>query len=272
MAASYPTSIKSFLTYQNQPGDANHIVPDPSNPAQTVDLTYDRAKVTNEIHDEVIAIEQTMGMLPPQPMGNAIFDLYFGKSPGIADPVTGAVPPAPPPSHNHGHQQIAGRDADDHPQYMRVDGARGFSAAVSAPDAWWSNQLITLEQGQGSGLNSSQVNSVIQTALANASTAPMTGPAPQRYRMTGGFLYGYTNASGNIYVDYSAANFAGILTFVYMKNPHPGGSHYGYVYQYQEDQLALLSISNQGAWIQFIEDIVVDRQALVAMTWIAVGV
>lgn len=272
MAASYPISIKSFLTYQNQPGDNNHVVSDPSNPAQTVDLTYDRAKITNEIHDEVIAIEKIMGMVPSRPMSSAILDLYYNKSPGIADPVTRVVPPDPPPSHNHVHAQTAGRDADDHPQYMRVDGARGFSAPVSAPDAWGGNHLVTLHQGQASGLNSAQVNSIIQSTLANASSYPMTGPANQRYRMTGGFLYGYTNSSGNIYVDYSAANFAGILTFVYVKNPHPGTSRFGYKYQYQEDQLALTSISNRGAWIQFIEDIVVDRLAHVALTWMVVGV
>lgn len=274
MAASYPKSIKSFLTYQNQPGDNNHIISDPSNPTLTIDLTYDRAKVTNEMHDEIIAIEQTMGLLPIQPMGAAIIDLYFHKSPGIADPITGVVPPSPPPSHDHIHQQTAGRDADDHPQYMRVDGARGFSAAVSAPDAQTSNQLITLEQGLASGLNSGQVNNIIQTTLSNAISPypPMTGPAAQRYRMTGGYLYGYTNTSGNIYIDYSAAHFSGILTLVFMKNPHPGTSAFGYKYQYQEDQLHMISISNQGAWIQFIEDIVVDRQAHVALTWMVVGV
>jgi len=275
MAASYPTSIKSFLTYQNQPGDNNHIVPDPNNPTQPIDLTIDRAKVTNEIHDEITAIEKTMGVLPfQQPMGGAIVDLFYNKSPGIADPITGAVPPDPPPSHDHIHQQTGGRDADDHPMYMRVDGARGFSAPVSAPDAWDASQLVTLHQGQASGLNSGQVNSIIQTALSNAISPypPLTGPAAQRYRMTGGFLYGYTNNSGNIYVDYSAAHFSGILTFVYVKNPHPGTSAFGYKYQYQEDQLGLVSISNQGAWIKFIEDIVVDRQAHVALTWMVVGV
>jgi hypothetical protein len=116
------------------------------------------------------------------------------------------------------------------------------------------------------------VSSIIQATLASASSYPMTGPAPQRYRMTGGFFSGYTNASGNVFIDFSAAHFGGVLTFVFMKLPYPGGSRFGYKYRYEEDQLHMISIANNGAWIQFIEDIVVDRQALIALTWIAVGV
>jgi len=43
-------------------------------------------------------------------------------------------------------------------------------------------------------------------------------------------------------------------------------------FQYEEDQLILLAYDTRGAWIQFIEDIVVDRQAAVAMTWVALGI
>lgn len=278
MAASYPISVKSFLTYQDQPG-SNNIVPDPDHPGQTVDLTIDRAKITNEIHDEVIAVEKTIGIpalaiIPGlRTYGSELNFLYNNKSSGIVDPTNNAIYPLPPPSHNHTHAYLAGNDADVHPQYMRVDGARSFSAPVSSPNAAGGHQLATLAQAQAPGyLNSAQVAAAVDSVVDSVAPYPMKGPAPQRYRMTGGHFSGITDANGNVRIDYSAARFSGVLTFVYMKNPFPGGSAYGYVYQYEEDQLVLQEIDNNGAWIQFIEDIVVDRQALVSMTWMAVGV
>jgi hypothetical protein len=278
VAATYPTSIKSFLTYQDQPGDVNHIVPDPDKPGSTVDLTIDRSKVTNEIHDEVIAMEKTIGV-PGKPtipglrsMASEIKYLYYNKSPGIVDPDNNAIYPLPLPSHNHLHTFLTGNSADVHPQYMRVDGGRSFSAPVTSPNASAGYQLVTLGQATSRGyLNSAQVTSTVQDALSDVSSYPVKGPAPQRYRMTGGHYYGLSDLNGNIRIDYSDAHFSGILSFVYMKNPYPGASTYGYTYQYEEDQLVLLEIDNNGAWIQFIEDIVVDRQAWVAMTWMAVG-
>ena len=282
MAASYPSSIKSFLTYQDQPGNANHIVPDPSNPSSTIDLTIDRAKITNEIHDEVIAMEQNMGITGAKvtvvpgttTMGQEIRYLYNNKSSGRIDTSNNAIYPTPPPSHNHVHAQLSGNNADVHTQYVRADGARGFSAAVRGKNATAGNHLATLSQAQGAGyLTAPQVRSIIQSTLNGKSAHPITGPAPQRYRMTGGRFYGLTDANGNAWIDFSAARFSGLLTFVFMKNPFPGESMLGwYTFQYMEDQLTLLSLSNQGAMIQFIEDIVVDRQAYVALTWMAVGV
>ena len=281
MAASYPTSIKSFLTYQNQPGDANHIVPDPSNSANTIDLTIDRAKITNEIHDEIIAMEQNIGVTGAKVtvvpgtsnMGRELNYLYNYKSAGRVDPSNNAVYPVPPPSHNHVHAYLQNNSQDVHLQYMRTDGTRGFSAAVSGKNATAGNQLCTLAQAEGAGfLNYNQVESLIQSVLNGASAHPVKGPTPGRYRMAGGYFYGPTNDAGNAWIDFSAARFHSLVTFVYMKNPFPGQSMLGwYNYQYEEDQLVLLSLSPQGAWIQFIEDIVVDRRANVAMTWMALG-
>lgn len=286
MPASYPISIKSFLTYQDRPG-LNNIVTDPDHPGQTVDLTIDRARITNEIHDEVAAVEKTMGVtgIPftvvpgTRSMADEISYLYNNKSAGQPDPNNNAIYPMPPPSHNHTHVELSGLGADVHPQYIRVDGARAFTAPVTAPNATAGSHLATLAQATHSGyLTGPQVTSAVQAEI-NEDFADrgivfhsVKGPAPQRYRMTGGHFYGPTDTNGNIYIDFSRARFAGLLTFVYMKNIFPGGSAYGYIYQYQEDQLILLSLSNQGAWIQFIEDIIVDKQAAVAMSWMAVGV
>jgi hypothetical protein len=243
MAASYPTSIKSFLTYHDQPTNPSLVVPDPDNPGQTVDLTLDRAKITNEIHDEVIAMEKTIGLgyvptaIPGTiTMGAELDALYNGKSNGRIDPSNNAIYPLPPPSHNHVHNQLTGLDADDHPQYMRVDGARGFSAPVNGQWAWLPNHLCTLGQVQNADWQtSSQVNFLIWTTVTPVCPYPMAGPEwiSKRYRMTGGTFWGRTDVNGNAWIDFSAARFAGVLTFVYMKMPFPGGSAYGYAYQYE---------------------------------------
>jgi hypothetical protein len=285
MAAAYPASIKAFLTYLNQPSTPATIVPDPDRPNQTppatVDLTLIRGKVINEIHDEVMALEKTMGatgakatVIPgTTTMGGEIRYLHNYKSSGKIDPANKVVYANTIPSHNHSHNEISALRADDHKQYMRVDGTRAFTAPVSAPNAANGHQLATLAQGQSAGLTSPQVASIIQSALTTSADHPMHGPGPGRYRMTGGFYTGQTDRNGNAFIDFSYARFSRLISFVYMKNPFPGLSMLGYyAYQYMEDQLILLSLSPQNATIQFIEDIVVDRQALIGMTWMALGV
>ena len=285
MAASYPLSLKSFLTVQDQPG-TNPIVPDPDKPGSTVDLTIDRARITDEIHDEIIAIEQAIGptgggnsvtVIPgTTTLGAEINALFNGKSPGRIDPSNNAIYPLPTPSHNHFHSQLSGLDADDHTQYMRVDGARGFNSPVSGQPGSAMNHLATLGQVQGMEyLNYNQVEFVVYTTVRSEANYPCVGFAPQvsplRYRMTGGYFSGRTDSNGLVRVDYSAAGFIGILTFVYMKMPYTG-SNSGYIYQYEDDQLLLQTVDNQGSWLQFAEGITVDRQANVALSWMVVGV
>ena len=285
MAASYPLSIKSFLTYQDQPPGSTSVVPDPNNPGQTIDLTIDRAFITNEIHDEVISMEQNIGTGPAativipgtRTMGAEINALYNGKANGRVDPSNNAIYATAVPSHNHMHTELSALGADDHPQYMRVDGTRGFSAAVGGQPATASNHLATLGQVQAQNwLNSAEVQYAIDAQIVAESAHPVRGPAPQpypwRYRMTGGYFWGQSDANGLIRIDFSRAGFIGILSLVYMKMPFPGASAYGYVYQYEEDQLVLIEVDNSGATIQFTEDIVVDRQAYVSMCWMVVGV
>jgi hypothetical protein len=281
--AAYPVSIKSFLTYHDQPSNPSLIVPDPDKPGSTVDLTIDRAKITDEIHDEVVAMESTIGIGIPLAtpgavtIGSEITYLFQNLSPGQADPITHVVYPLPPPSHNHIHDQLGGNDADVHPQYMRVDGTRSFGAAVSGQPATAMNDLATLGQAQGQGwLNYTQAETVINNQVLTEAPYPMISthdfPGYQRYHMTGGLLAGYTDSNGLIRIDYSRANFRGIASIVFMKLPYPGSSAYGYTYRYEEDQLILWEIDNSGAWIRFSEDIVVDRQAWVALTWMVLGV
>ena len=281
MAASYPTSIKSFLTYHDQPTNPTLVVPDPDKPGSTVDLTIDRAHITDEIHDEVIAMEQTIGLgkatIPgATTYGSEVKWLLINKSSGRVDPTNNCIYPNadhPALSHTHSHRQLIGLDADVHSQYVRVDGSRGFNAPVSSPWGTQLNHLCPMGQAQHVGwVTSPEMDFIIYVTVASASTHPVRGPAPQRYRMTGGAFAGPTDANGNVWIDFSDANFAGVLSVVYMKMPFAGRSNYGYTYQYEEDQLLMLAITNQGFMVQFIEDVIVDRQANVALAWMAVGV
>jgi hypothetical protein len=293
----YPVRTRDFVTYQDQPGDANHIItgPDGSTP---LDLTVDFAIVTKDLHTEIISMEQAIGAPPylvpkTTTLAGSTQWLFLNKAAGRVD-ARGAITPPPtnlstgpgdrsgaipqgPPTHSHEHKTSTLRNADDHHQYMRVDGGRAFSAAATAPAATAAKHLINLSQAKAAGLNSTQVQSIITSALAAQKLNPgehnITGPDSRRWKMAGGVAQGYTDMNGNLSVDLKPARFAGILSFTYMKMPFPGGSMLGwYAYQYMEDQLILLALSVQGAVIQFIEDIRVDRQALVCMCWMALGI
>src|SRR5215469_11663084 len=168
-AQRYPLAIRDFVTYQNQPGDNNHIVQSSTGP---VDLTLDGAVVTRDLHTEIISLEQTIGanpfMVPGNPtIGKSIQWLHSNLSPGHVGP-RGSIDPLPPPSHSHVHQQMSGRNGDDHPQYMLVNGSRPFINPVTAPAAQNGHELITLAQAKGAGLTWQQVQSIIQSSLTNA--------------------------------------------------------------------------------------------------------
>jgi len=268
-AQRYPLAIRDFVTYQNQPQDGTKIfvAQNPDGTTTTIDLTLDSATVTRDLHTEIISLEQTIGAKPfmvptTNTVGGSIRWLYGNKSDII---------------HSHLHRTSTALGADDHPQYMRVDGTRRFTAPVTAPGATKGNDLINLSQAKTAGLNSSQVQGIINSTLAAqkfvSGEANLTGPDGRRWKMAGGMAQGYTDINGNLTVDLTPARFSGIRSFIYCKMPFPGGSMLGwYAYQYMEDQLVLLGLSNTTAIIQFIEDIRVDRQALVCMCWMALGI
>jgi hypothetical protein len=295
-AKRYPLALRDFLTYQNQPGDTNRFLstPDPNNPGYnvTTDLTLDGGAVTRDIQTEIVSMENTIGIKPfkanQSTLGKAIYWLLHNLSPGHADAGNRNNLVPLPPTHTHVHRQTvfihsytdprghlvpAYTDTtDDHPQYVRVDGSRGFTAPVRGQPAQHAHDLITLSQAQGAGLTGAQVQGIIQSELNATSDHPMTGPGAGRYKLAGGYFYGASDVNGVIFIDFSECHFSRLVTFVYMKNIFPGGSMLGWpTFQYQEDQLILLAMDTRGAWVQFIEDIVVDRQAAVAMTWMALG-
>jgi hypothetical protein len=285
----YPQAIRDFVTYINQDGQTHTI----TSGGTTTDLTLDAAAVTRDLETEIVSLEQTLGaqpfLVPGQPnIGLSISWLSSNLSPGHID-ARNAVNPLPPPSHSHPHQQTSARSTDDHPQYMLRNGARPFTAPVTAPGAVHGGDLINLAQAKNAGLTWQQVQNIIQSDLQQALTgilpsppyppntpftySPVLGPTPGRWKMAGGWYTGYTDENGIVFIDFGPAAFSGVQSFVYMKMPFPGTSYfYGYKYQYEEDQLILLGLSTRGALVQFIEDVVVDRRALVAMTWMCLGV
>jgi len=296
----YPVAIRDFLTYEDQPGGSDRFLssPDPTTPGATIttDLTLDAAAVTRDIQTEIISMENTIGLRPfkvpgTTNLGKSIYWLLHNLSPGHIDSRGGIIPLPPTHSHmhhdtvfNHAYTDARGNrhpayydNTDDHPQYVRVDGSRGFNAPVTWRTAVQPGEMITLAQAQGAGLTAAQINTMIQNSLRAAlndpNLAPCTGPRAGKFKLAGGYVYGPTDVNGVLFVDFTECHFSQVLTFVYGKNSFPGGSMLGWpTFQYEEDQLILLAYDTRGAWIQFIEDIVVDRQAAVAMTWVALGI
>jgi hypothetical protein len=253
MPASYPTSLASFLVYQDQPGDANHLLIDGT------DLTIDSGHATNQLHDEIIAIEQTIGVRPfkvpsTTSIGASVIWLYQNKA-GIV--------------HSHYHGYLSNLGSDDHPQYAPTNAVRGFDAPITSPPARDGNQLINLDQIQGQGVTAAEMLALVEAELSPNTIRGLPG---QALRIQGGQTWGYSDENGNLWVPFNPP-FSALISFVYMKLPFPGESMLGwYTYQYIEDQLVLLALDNSGALIQFIEDIRVDARALVALSWTALGI
>jgi hypothetical protein len=270
MPADYPKAIKSFYTYQDQPWKGA-LLPDGSDPS--IDYAY----ITNEINDEVAAFEKAIGPRPfmvpgTTTLSGSITWLYAFK----ADV-----------DHNHYHWQTVYHSLitppehfDDHTNYVRTDGSRGFSAPEVSPPGLVDSQLVNLSQVKaGNWITLEEFEFILALALAQNHVTGcggqpwLWGPPPVNtaWKLTGGWSYGYTDYNGNIYVPFGSAFQSMVLTFVFMKMPIPGRSHYGYTYNYQEDQLLLQGIDTRGAIVRFSEDNAIDRQAWVTMSWIACG-
>jgi hypothetical protein len=258
--ATYPHDIKVFVTYTDQPPP--HTPPDTS-----VIWSY----IVDEIHGEILAVEHTMGATPWTAPGQTTLSgsmtaIYQGKAPR---------------THLHTHGSLTGDSAgDDHPRYVRTDGARGFANPVTSPPAWEGHQLMRLDQAQGiGGLTAAAMNNLLQAILAplhpvsgGFPVSPQWGPPPgQGWKLIGGANVGYTDQNGYLFINFEPAFATTVISFTFMRLPVPGRSRLGYTYQYMEDQLILKQISPAGATVQFIEDIVIDRRAWCCMSWLAVG-
>lgn len=256
MAASFPTSIKFFNTFVDQAGG----LPNPN-------LAIDFAANTNELHDEVVAIESLLGTMPFSgtpytTLGGALSDLYINKA-----PVT----------HTHAHSSLLGDNVgDDHPQYIRVDGTRGFTGPVTAPAAAVNSQLATL--GQVQGLNFSTNASV--AALIAAAVAPLcigefsqSGPMPgmpnpidDSWMVTGGYVDFTTDISGNISVFYTGVFTQTVIAFCPINMPTGA-------YDWRFSECTVISTTLTGSVVQFVDHngaVIGNRE--VAFSWIALGI
>lgn len=203
MAASYPTSIKQFLTFADQPGDPTH-----------PELTLIYAFHINELHDEIIAIEKTIGTLPfaglPfQTLNRLIKDLYNNKSPVV---------------HFHHHRAISANGVgNDHTQLLRTDGTVAATAPLGGVAGTNPSTLITLGQATGAGfLSPATVASMITAGFERCVKG-----RPQGLSITGGFWTGGTNPSGDVLVWYPDCRFRQVIGFLFCKCPGlPGASPY----------------------------------------------
>lgn len=255
MAASYPNAIKIFTTFLDQ-----------------TQVIY--AAHMNEVHDEVIALEKTIGVnpflgTPYTSIGGALNDLYNNKA---------------PLAHTHAHSALQGdATGDDHTQYIRVDGTRAFTGPVVAPNATLSTHLATLGQLTNQGyLNTAQANALIaaaaaylvNTRFAAADTTPGLLGFPNEggvgWSLTGGYTVGNTDGSGFINVPLGSAFGTMLLSIVATKLPAPGGGTQP-PYDPKTSDLALVSYTLTNAVVQVTTQAGVQANKQVAFSWLALG-
>lgn len=250
MAATYPVALKIFSTFHDY-----------------TDVVW--AWAVNEIHDEVVAIENVLGTAPftgtpYNTFAGAIQDLYANKA-----PIT----------HTHIHADLVGDSVgNDHPQYIQVNGYPGFSQPVAGQNAWAGNQLIPLGQLQSFGFqNAAQVQWMVNAALGNLMAgawggAPLVGstPAPT-WQVKGGWFTGVTDSGGRITVPFGGAPYYRcVQAFVCTKLPPGPGP--GTPYNWIEAQVTLLGVSGTAATVQFSHDYSWQANMKVSFSWIAIGV
>ena len=264
MASSYPVSIKTFQTFVDYQ-----------------DVNY--AENLNEIHDEVLAIEETLGVLPFSglptsytSLNAALTDLYANKASA---------------GHTHTHSSLQGDSTgNDHSQYALLSGAT-FTGPVTAPPAVLPGQLATLAQLQNAGLaDQSTVQAQIDAELANRCTGapsgsvPLVGrPAGYGWVLTGGYNEGCTGAApagpGQITCQFESAFSNCVQAFIPTKagiglgsNPFPNSYFPCTPYTPGLVEIEVVSCTLSSATVQFNnKDTGLPISNLVAFTWLAIG-
>ncbi len=180
MTAVFPTSIKSFTQFQDQPGPDN--------------VTIDYAYITNELHDEIVAIETILGA---NPLGN-----YLSLAQAFADLSQRKASII----HTHCHNLMV-EGKEDHTQYTLCDGSRPFGNPIAGQPAVYVNQAVTL--GQIAAYDT-------YNAFVSAATAAIAGYC------YGAFPYGYgdpgvtfnqTAGGGYIQAPPASMPFSGSVAF-----------------------------------------------------------
>jgi hypothetical protein len=252
MAATFPQALKVFTTFHDY-----------------TDVIW--AYSINEIHDEVVAIENILGTTPffgtpYTTFGGAIQDLYANKAPTL---------------HTHVHSTMIGdNQGNDHPQYIQVSGYPGFSGPVAGKNASAGGHLLPLGQLFSFGF---QTAASVEAAVENALQFLMTGAygggalapagyiAAPNFIVQGGEFTGCTNGSGQIFVPFGTP-MAVVQAFVATKMPPEAPTQPCPPYNWIEAQITLVGASGYGAVVQFSHDYSLQPNMWVTLTWIAIGV
>jgi len=249
MAASFPTSLKVFQTFHNY-----------------TDIIW--AISINECHDEILALEKTLGVNPFQntpylSFGGAIQDLYANKA---------------PLSHTHAHKNLLDdTQGNDHPQYIQVSGYPGFSHPVQGKAGTAGADLVPLSQLLAFGYqNTAQVQAMVNAAVGNL-MAGVRGGAPlagvvgaTNWRIQGGLSSGCTDGSGRVTINFGTGYPHCVQAFTATKLP-PQGTGPCPPYNWIEAQLTLVGVSGTQAVVQFSHDYSWQAGQFVSFSWIVIG-
>jgi hypothetical protein len=254
MTASYPNAYKVFATFHNY-----------------TDVIY--AQSVNEMHDEILAIESTLGTNPFRGMPSAyttfaaaIQDLYANKAPY---------------THTHSHAQLTSDNiGNDHPQYIQISGYPGFSHPVSGK-AGSGNDLVPLSQLTGMGYqNAAQVEAMVDSELGNLMAGVDSGNAPlagsiartgPSWRVQGGLTSTHTDGNGIAKVYFAKPYANCVQAFVATKLPPIGGDGVHPPYAWVEAQMTLFFCSGDHAEIQFSHDYSWQQNMWVSFSWLVIG-
>lgn len=247
MGATFPVALKVFTTYHDY-----------------TDVIW--AYSVNEIHDEIIAIENVLGTAPftgtpYTSFAGAIQDLYANKAPTL---------------HTHVHSKLLGdNQGNDHPQYIMVSGYPGFSRPVAGQNAVAPYHLMPLGQLASFGyMNTDEVIAAIEAATSGIMTGAVGGPplaGPEvspNFMVQGGVFSGCTNGSGQVFVPFGTP-MGTVQAFTCTKippAPQPCPP-----YNWIEAQVTLVACSGYGAVVQFSHDYSWQPGMAVSLTWIAIG-
>jgi hypothetical protein len=250
MAATFPRAIKIFTVFHDY-----------------TDIIW--ALSINECHDEIQALEKTLGAspfsgTPYTSFGGAIQDLFLNKA---------------PMSHTHDHHSLLDDTVgNDHPQYIMVNGYPGFSRPVAGVAGGAPANLVTLSQLQSFGYqNNAQVQNAVNAATASLMAGARGGPpllgatSSTAWRIQGGLCSGCTDGNGRITVAFGSGYGQCVQAFSCTKLP-PEGSGPCPPYNWIEAQVTLVGVAGNSATVQFSHDYSMQAGMWVSFTWIAMGI
>jgi hypothetical protein len=250
MAATFPNAIKVFTVFHDY-----------------TDIIW--ALSINECHDEIQALEKTLGAnpfnsTPYTSFSGAIRDLFLNKA---------------PINHTHVHHNLLDDTVgNDHPQYIQVNGYPGFSHPVAGVAGSAPADLVPLSQLRSFGyVDAAQVQAMVNADTANLMAGAKGGAflagstTSTAWRIQGGVHSGCTNGNGQVFLDYPTPYHTCVQAFSATKLPPQGGGGCP-PYNWIEAQMTLLSSSGTQACVQFSHDYSWQANMYVSFSWIVMGI